>query len=253
MISVIEMQTSYSDKEVFTVPALELEQGKITTVIGRNGSGKSTLLKSLCAQKSYTGSILIDGRESRSYPSRERARKIAYLPQILKSVNMDVLTLTEHGRYPYHGNSRRLTGTDRERIEYALEITDLAAYRHVNLRQMSGGERQRAYLAMIIAQDTPMVLLDEPTTYMDISYRRQFYEIMQRLKEDGKGVVMTCHDLEQSFAFSDTIVVMHDRTVKMVASPAEAAKSENELRSIFGVSIKAAEDDELVHTYLMKR
>ncbi len=64
---------------------------------------------------------------------------------------------------------------------------------------------------------------------------------------------MTCHDLEQSFAFSDTIVVMHDRTVKMVASPAEAAKSENELRSIFGVSIKAAEDDELVHTYLMKR
>ena len=87
---------------------------------------------------------------------------------------MDVLTLTEHGRYPYHGNSRRLTGTDRERIEYALEITDLAAYRHVNLRQMSGGERQRAYLAMIIAQDTPMVLLDEPTTYMDISYRRRF-------------------------------------------------------------------------------
>ena len=174
MISVIEMQTSYSDKEVFTVPALKLEQGKITTVIGRNGSGKSTLLKSLCAQKSYTGSILIDGRESRSYPSRERARKIAYLPQILKSVNMDVLTLTEHGRYPYHGNSRRLTGTDRERIEYALEITDLAAYRHVNLRQMSGGERQRAYLAMIIAQDTPMVLFDEPTTYMDISYRRRF-------------------------------------------------------------------------------
>lgn len=252
MISISKMETSYSYGASFSVNELLFNEGEITTVIGRNGSGKSTLLKTVTGFMPYKGAILIDGHESRSYTPKERARRVAYLPQTLKNINMDTITLVEHGRYPYHGSTRRLTPEDRKLVDHALDITDMKELRDMSLQEMSGGERQRAYLAMVIAQNTPMILLDEPTSYLDICYRKMFYETVNRLKEEGKGIVMSCHDLEQSFACSDRVVIMDDRTVKACGTPAELMSDQKLLRDVFGVSLVYMDDESLVHPYVMK-
>ncbi|MBP5276826.1 MAG: ABC transporter ATP-binding protein, partial [Lachnospiraceae bacterium] len=116
MISIDNLTITYYSPKKFFANKLEIKEGEITTIIGKNGSGKSTLLRAMAGMIPYEGSILIDGRECRSYSHRNRAKKIAYLPQVLKSVNMDVRTLIEHGRYPYMGNYRRLSDKDNEAV-----------------------------------------------------------------------------------------------------------------------------------------
>ena len=166
---------------------------------------------------------------------------------------MDVRTLTEHGRYPYHGNLRRMSSRDEEMIEQALRITEMGAYRNRLLQELSGGERQRAYLAMVVAQDTPMILLDEPTTFMDVSYQASFFQIIQSLKEKGHGIVMSSHNLEQSFAYSDQICLMDQRRIISIGSPEELANDPNMFRSIFGVTVKRINDPEMLYPYVIGR
>ena len=229
------------------------EQGKISTIIGRNGTGKTTLLKVIAGQKRYSGNVLIDGKECRDHSSMERARKAAFLPQGVRALSLDVQTLAEHGRYPYHGNFRRMTEKDREHVRHALEITHMDHLAGRGLRELSGGERQRAYLAMVIAQDTPMILLDEPTTYMDRRYQEEFCKILLLLKAEGKGIVMVSHDIEQSFALSDRIYVMEERSLVMNGTPEELLREEELLRRNFGAALKAADDQELLYPYILKK
>ena len=253
MIEIKDLQTSYAYGDPFSVSDLRLEEGKITTIIGKNGSGKSTLLRTMAGQLPYQGSILIHGKQCRDFHAMERAREIAFLPQVVRQVNMDVRTLTEHGRYPYHGNLRRMSSRDEEMIEQALRITEMGAYRNRLLQELSGGERQRAYLAMVVAQDTPMILLDEPTTFMDVSYQASFFQIIQSLKEKGHGIVMSSHNLEQSFAYSDQICLMDQRRIISIGSPEELAKDPNMFRSIFGVTVKRINDPEMLYPYVIGR
>ena len=253
MIEIKDMTTSYIDGETCRIPELRLEEGKITVIIGRNGSGKSTLLKTIAGQLSYRGSIRIDGKECREYGTMERARRIAYLPQTLRSVNIDVRTLVEHGRYPYLGMMRRMSEKDRDLVDRALEITGLTEYADHELQDLSGGERQRAYLAMVIAQDAKMVLLDEPTTFMDVSYQKSFYEIIRRLKESGRGIVMVIHHLEQCFENSDLICLMDQRTILKKGTPEDLVQEPDLLRKVFGVSLKEAEDEELLYPYVIRK
>lgn len=253
MIEIRNMTTSYGRGELFRVAGLTLKTGEITAVIGRNGSGKSTLLKTLAGFLKYQGSITIRGRECRDYSARERAREIAWLPQMLKTVQMDVETLAEHGRYPHHGSTRRMGDADREKVKEALRMTGMENMAKRSLQELSGGERQRAYLAMVIAQDTPMILLDEPTTYMDLVYQKTFFEILQHLKQSGRGIVLSVHHLEQCFAFCDSICLMDQRTLVRKATPEEWAKDTDTLRAVFGIEMKKTEDRELMYPYMIRR
>jgi len=253
MIEIRDMSTSYRDGEDFRIPELTLSEGKITGIIGRNGSGKTTLLKTIAGQLRYRGSIRISGKECSSLRSMERAREISYLPQSLRSANIDVRTLVEHGRYPYTGSMRHMSDKDRKIVEHAMEITGMRKLADKNLQELSGGERQRAYLSMVIAQDTGMILLDEPTTFMDVSSQKSFYEIIRRMKENDRGIVMVVHDLEQCFGTCDEICIMDQRTLVSSGSPEKLIREGEQLRKVFGISLKKTNDKETLYPYVIRK
>ena len=253
MICVRDLTTEYDWGDPFFVKEAELENGQISAVIGRNGSGKSTFLRTLSGQKKYDGSILIDDKECRDYAPMERAGKIAYLPQNLKSLDLTVRTLVDQGRFPYHGNFRRMTGEDRAAVDRALELTGMDRYAGKVISELSGGEKQRAYLAMVIAQDSDMILLDEPATYMDRIYQDSLYKLLKQLAGEGKGIVMVCHDIEQSFAYSDKLFLMEDSRLSFSGSPSELAEQEELLRRNFGVTVKRTYDEYALYPFTMRK
>ena len=254
MIRIRELKMSYSHGDPFTIDAAFFERGKLTTIIGRNGCGKTTLLRAMAGFMPYSGNILIDGKECRDYRRKERAVKLSYLPQIVRSAGMDVKTLADHGRFPWHGNYRNLSDEDKRLVENALEVTKMAPYRDRSLAELSGGELRRAYLAMVIAQNEEMMLLDEPTTYMDIESQTLLFEIVRELLKRQVGIIMTCHHMEQSFSYSDQIVIMDNRAIRRSGTPADLAGDTQVLEEVFGASVKKTEDRELLYPdVLVKR
>ena len=253
MISIKDLTITYSYGAPFNIPSLSFAKAEITTIIGKNGCGKTTLLRTIAGMLPYRGSIRIEGKECMEYPGAERSRKIAYLPQMIKAVNMDVRTLTEHGRYPWHGNYRRLSEEDRSYVSEALEITGMNAFKDSDLTELSGGQLRRAYLSMIIAQNADMILLDEPTTFMDIESQSLFYEIAGKLAAKGCGVIMTCHNIEQAFTYSDRIVIMDERLIRKTGTPKELVKEKEELRKIFGAAVRESEEADNLYPYVLTR
>lgn len=251
MIKVEKMKTAYPGGREFEAEKALLERGKITSVIGKNGSGKTTLLKAISGFMPYGGSILIDGRECRDYKSFERSKKVSYLPQLIRPAGMDVETLVEHGRFPWHGNFRRLSGKDREKVREALAIAHMEGYERRELRELSGGELRRAYLSMVIAQDADVMLLDEPVTYMDVESQKLFCDIIRKLSDDGHGIVMTCHNLEQAFSVSDQILIMEEGRLIATGTPAELAEDKETLRRVFNASVKRMDGEDLIYPYLI--
>lgn len=253
MIKIENLKIKYDQKNEFCVPDLSVNEGEIMTIIGKNGSGKSTVLRAIAGMMPYEGSIKIDEKECKTYNGRDRAKKLSYLPQVLKNANFDVRTLVEHGRYPYTGNFRRLSSNDIKLVEYALEITNMKKYENTNLKDLSGGERQRAFLAMIVAQDTNLILLDEPTTYLDLIYQREMYDIFKVLSKKGKGIITVCHDLQQSFAYSDRICIMDDGYLSSPKTPADLTKADTEIKKVFGVSLKYNKSSDSLYPYLITK
>ena len=253
MLSCKNITKTYGKTTALLNTSIEIEPGDIMMILGKNGSGKSTLLKTVVGLKRYKGNILINNKESREYKSIERAREVAYLPQNLKNAEMDVGTLVEHGRYAWHGNLRRMSENDMRIVHKALKLTGMEEFRERSLAELSGGERQRAYLAMVIAQDTPMIMLDEPTTFMDMNVQQSFFEILRKLAQEGRGIVMVCHNIEQSLAYSDMIYIMDNRTVIGSGTPDDIVNDNDIFRNVFGVSIKKAEDDRLLYPYVFSK
>ena len=162
MICVRDFCAGYDGRVVLRADALDLREGRVCGLLGRNGSGKSTLLKAVCALGPYQGSVLVDGNEVSDLQRIERARRVAYLPQSLAVPQMSVRTLVSHGRFARMSASKVLGDQDRLRVEEAMRSVGVDGMAGRELPELSGGERQLAYLAMVVAQDAPMLLLDEP-------------------------------------------------------------------------------------------
>ena len=257
MIEIENLRAAYNGKNILNVEKLSLEDGKITAIVGLNGSGKSTLLKSLLGMKrgerGNSGRVLIDGKNLSSLSHKERARLVGYLPQINQNANLDVYTLVCHGRFPYLGYSKILGENDRLLVENALRLTDMWKKKDKNLGEISGGERQRAYLAMVIAQDTKMILLDEPATYMDIKHQIEVLDVLSRLAQSGKGIVLTSHDLPQSFSICDKVCLMQEGKIVAQGSGEEVLSDGESVRSVMGVSLKKISDSDSIYQYNLVR
>ena len=247
MIELKHVTAGYGKHTVLTDVSAVFAQGSLTSVIGVNGSGKSTLLKTildmipLCA-----GEILMDGEPLADLSRIEIARKAAYLSQGKTTPDMAVEQLVLHGRFPHLHYPRRYGKQDRELAYAAMEQVGITALARKPLYTLSGGMRQNAYIAMALAQDTAYILLDEPTTYLDISHQLALMGTLRKLADSGKGIIAVMHDLPMAFAFSDRIVLLHDGKIVCNDVP-ERVCQQNVIREVFGVTIEKAAGERSYH------
>lgn len=190
--------------------SLEIADGKITTIIGSNGCGKSTILKTIARiHPARSGAVFLDGKEIHKESTKKIAQKLAILPQSPDAPEgLTVAELVSYGRFPYQ-NRVRLSSKDHEVINWALEVTGIQAFRHKVVDSLSGGQRQKVWIAMALAQETDIILLDEPTTYLDLSHQLEILELLKWLNlKEKRTIVMVLHDLNHAARFADYIVAM---------------------------------------------
>ena len=238
MLEVKEIRAGYGHGEVLHGVSFRAEKGEITAILGPNGCGKSTLLKTLCAvHPAAAGQVLLEGRDLLTLPPNLLARKVSYLAQGRQIPEITVERLVLHGRFPYLSYPRRYRREDYEiarRVMAQMGILDLA---ETPLSRLSGGQRQKAYIAMALAQDTEVVLLDEPTTYLDISHQLQFLHQARELADAGKYVLMVIHDIPLALEWADRAVVLQEGAVAAEGTP-EAVCGSGCLPRVFGVSVE---------------
>lgn len=211
----------YTEHKVFDGLSLDIEGNGVTCIVGPNGSGKSTLLKLASGLAApHTGCVRVQGRDIGGLSAKQRACLVGLLAQQPKAAPMTVRQLTECGRHPHRRAFSPLTDADAHLIEHALEAAGTATFADRMLGELSGGQLQRAYLAMVLAQDTPIVLLDEPTAALDVSASFEVANLMRSLnREHGKAVIAVVHDLNLALTCADTLCVMSAGRVLAQGSP----------------------------------
>ncbi len=221
-----------------------LPEKKTTTIIGPNGSGKSTLLRILTGNlKARTGTVSVGDREIKTVRAKELARMITFMPQVSKTVpGFTVRDIVGYGRFPHLKFSGKMTPHDNEIVDWAIESVGLTRYRERPANNLSGGEFQRARLAMAIAQESETIILDEPTTFLDINHQLHVLELIEKLKTGlGKTVLMVLHDINQAARYSDNIVVMKEGSIIADGSP-ELIITEALLKDVFSINARVFTD-----------
>ncbi|MCH4053414.1 MAG: ABC transporter ATP-binding protein [Atopobiaceae bacterium] len=234
------------------IEALDAANGQVCALVGKNGCGKSTLLRCLAGILPYEGSALVDGSEVRGLGHRERARRLAYLPQDPGCPHMDVHTLASHGRYATLGAVRTMGERDRALVRRAMELTGVWELRDRLLSDVSGGELQRAYLAMIVAQDAGTLLLDEPSAHLDARGRWELARLLRQLAAEGLAVVVATHDVEAAFSLADQVCLMAAGSVVAKGTP-DAVAASGEVSGALGVGIERQRDPRLLWGYALTR
>ncbi|MEX2550738.1 MAG: ABC transporter ATP-binding protein [Nitriliruptoraceae bacterium] len=231
------LRAGYGGDDVLHGVDLRVPDGRISAIVGPNGCGKSTLLKTLARVLAPTqGSVFLDGASVHHEPTREVARRIGLLPQ--STVTPDLLTVADlvaRGRFPHRGPFARWTDEDHAAIEDALLVTDTVDLRDRPVDELSGGQRQRVWLAMVFAQRTPLLLLDEPTTYLDLAHRLEVLRLLRQLNRERQvTVVMVLHDLHEATRHADHLIAMSDGRIVAEGPPATIVTPAL-VRDVFGV------------------
>lgn len=237
-LEVKNLTTGYNGHKIIENLNLSIPEGKITALIGANGCGKSTLLKTICRIiEPMSGEVLLDGKNMHAMDSRQLAKQVAILPQNPSAPGaLTVRELVMYGRAPHKSSLfSRTSREDREMVEWALKETDLLEFADRGIEHMSGGQRQRAWIAMAIAQDTDILFLDEPTSFLDVSHQLDVLHMVDHLnKKYGKTIIMVIHELNEAARFADYLVAMRKGTILYEGSPYDVFNNDM-LCDVFGI------------------
>lgn len=236
---------TYGKRQILEDITMDFEKGKITTIIGPNGCGKSSLLKTISrVVVPSAGTPVYEGKPIREYAPKELAKRIAYLPQVhMSPKDINIKTLVSYGRYPYKRFGSGITAEDRRIIDETLELTGLAHMGERMLNNLSGGEKQRAWIAMTICQQPEILLLDEPITYLDVGYQVEVLELIKELGERLKiTIVMVLHDMNFTARYSNRIYVLKDRHVYDYGKP-DAIIAHDNMERVFSIDSQIIHDD----------
>ncbi len=238
MIQLKNLSAGYRDAEILHHVDLQIPDGKVTVLVGPNGSGKSTLLKTLIGLlRPSGGEILLNGVDTSVMSSRELAQQLAYLSQSRQVPDITALKLVLHGRFPYLSYPRRYRAEDLVLARSAMEKMGIAHLAEEPLSSLSGGTRQKVYIAMALCQNTDHILLDEPTTYLDVSHQLQLMEQARSLAEQGKAVLLVLHDLAMALQVADQLAVLDEGRLIACDSPEEIYRS-GCLQRVFGIDLE---------------
>lgn len=232
-----DLRVAYDNKVIIEELTSSIEKGKITSIIGPNGCGKSTLIKSISRiLNKQSGRVFINGRDLEQLSGKEIARELAFLAQITSSPEgITVRELVAYGRFPYQKPFSGLAKEDTQYIDWALRVSNLKEIENERVDSLSGGQRQRVWIAMALAQGTDIIILDEPTTYLDISYQIELLNLLKTLNEEkNKTILMVLHDINQAAKYSHNIIAMKNGEIIAKGSPREVINKEN-LNKIYGV------------------
>lgn len=234
----------YRDRTIVDGLDLELLTGGVTVIVGANGCGKSTLLRGLGRLLApAAGTVTLDGRPLAEVPARELARSIGMLPQQpIAPEGITVGDLIGRGRYPHQGLFRRWSAADDDAVQEALRLTDTADLADRAVGELSGGQRQRVWIALALAQDADVMLLDEPTTFLDVAHQLEVLDLLLQLnREHGRTVVMVLHDLNLAARYADRLVVMHEGRIVAEGAPEDVVTPEI-IETAFGLPNRVVAD-----------
>lgn len=239
-----EIDVGYRHSTVIHGLSLEIPQRAVSTIIGPNGCGKSTLLHTLARLLNPgSGTVELDGQDMYALSPKKVAREISLLPQTpVAPEGMTVSELVALGRHPHHTWIRPWSVDDADHVRQALELTSVSDLADRPLESLSGGQRQRVWLAMTLAQDTDILLLDEPTTYLDLAHALDLLDLVDTLQQErGRTVVMVLHDLVLATRYSDHLIVMNHGRIEALGHPSEVI-TEELLADVFGLQARVIDD-----------
>lgn len=243
MLEVKNLSAGYPGKPVLQNMNLNIPEGKVTVILGPNGCGKSTLLKAVCGiLPADSGKVELAGEDLLALPPRMQARKVAYLAQSRQVPDITAHRLVLHGRFPHLGYPRHYRKEDYAIVQTAMERMSIWECAETLMENLSGGQRQKVYIAMALAQNTPVILLDEPATYLDISHQLQLMELARSLAGQGKTVLMIIHDLPNAFQMADKLILMNDGAVVAEGFPEELYAS-GKVDEVFHVRLGRTETE----------
>ncbi len=239
-----DLSLAYDGRTVVNGLSLRIPAGRVTAVVGANACGKSTLLRGLArVLQPQAGTVLLDGRSIHARPTREVATMVGLLPQSpVPPEGITVSDLVGRGRYPHQGWFRRWTREDEQAVAEALAVTDTADIAHRSVDELSGGQRQRVWIAMALAQRTNLLLLDEPTTFLDVAHQVEVLDLLADLNAaHGTTVVLVLHELNLASRYADHLVAMRGGQDLATGAPGDVV-TEELVRDVFGMECRVIPD-----------
>lgn len=234
-ITADRLHVKIGSRKILRDICFSIEAGAWIGLIGPNGSGKTTLLRTISGLQSYTGSLKVNGRAVSDWRVREMAQQLAFVRQVTPlSFDFTVRDIVLLGRSPHKGYWDRTTRNDRKLVQRALEWVDMGAFSTRSMLSLSGGERQRVFLAQALVQEAELLLLDEPTTHLDVHHQYGFLDLVHSFVKQGSTVVAVFHELELAARYADHLFVLEDGRLVATGTPQEVL-TESLLASIFRI------------------